>query len=76
MILIEKELLKKCLKERLINLTPTYPKYEGQIVVTRITISCSCGQLNKGEICSKLNTIDKQKWTGFMGNRGTGLYSN
>lgn len=70
----EKKFLKQCLQIRLPNLQPHSAKFEAQIVITRISIKCSCGNLINGEICSKLNTIDKQKWTEFMGNSGNGVY--
>ncbi|GAB0089791.1 Signal recognition particle subunit SRP68 [Sergentomyia squamirostris] len=73
----EKEILLQCLQERipaLETLTPPRPKYEMQIVIARISISCGCGKLGRDEICSQLNTIDNQRWTEFMGNLGNGLY--
>lgn len=75
-IALERQFLKQCIERRLPNLRPHNPKLESQIVVTRIAITCNCGQeLKDGEICSKLNPIEKQKWTGFMGNNRNGLYS-
>ena len=75
---MEKKLLRQCLKSRLPDLKPVYQKYETQIVITRISITCTCGSdLNpKKEVCSKLNDIDKQKWTEYMGNAGEGIYPN
>lgn len=73
-MLLEKKALKQCLKTRIQNAAPAQPKFESQTVLTRISISCKCGSLQAGEICSKLNTIDNQKWTGFMGNNRNGLY--
>lgn len=74
---LEKQFLKQCLLNRLSNLTPPTPKYESQIVVTRISITCNCGNdIKDGEICSKLQPIEKQKWTGFMGNSRNGLYAH
>lgn len=65
-----------CLRNRLSNVTPPKPmQFESQIVVTRISIACSCGNLKDGEICAKLNNVEKQKWTGYMGNDRNGLYS-
>ncbi|XP_055677275.1 uncharacterized protein LOC129786355 [Lutzomyia longipalpis] len=72
-----KEILLQCLQERiptLENLEPPKPKYEMQMVIARISISCGCRQLNKGEVCSQFNTIDNQRWTEYMGNLGNGLY--
>lgn len=71
---LEKNMLKQCLMNRIHTAVPTQPKFESQTVVTRISISCKCGNLQPGEICSKLNNIEKQKWTGFMGNNRNGLY--
>lgn len=71
---LEKKILKQCLMSRIHKIVPTQPKFESQTVVTRISISCKCGSLQPGEICSKLNNIDNQKWTGFMGNNRNGLY--
>lgn len=72
--LLEKQFLEQCLKSRIPNLNPIFPKYETQIVITRISITCSCGLLKENEICSQLNPIEKQKWTQFMGNYGNGIY--
>lgn len=72
--LIEKHFLKDCLNQRLPNLTPHTYQFESQIVVTRISITCSCGDLKADEKCSTFNTIDKQKWTEFMGNLNNGVY--
>lgn len=74
LIVLERKILKQCLMNRIHNIAPMQPKFESQTVVTRISISCKCGNLQAGEICSKLNNIDKQKWTGFMGNNRNGLY--
>lgn len=51
-------------------------KLESQIVVTRLTITCGCGAvpMKAGEVCSRLNPVDRQRWTGFMGDAQNGLY--
>lgn len=77
MITIENEFLTQCLEHRLQNMTkPQQQQYETQIVITRVTIKCECETLSAGEICSKFNPIERQKWTGFMGNGGNGIYPN
>lgn len=71
---IETKLLKECLNERLPNLAPHKTQFESQIVVTRISITCTCDAMKTGEKCSTLNRIDKQHWTEFMGNLNNGIY--
>lgn len=71
---IETKLLKECLSERLPNLTPHKTQFESQIVVTHISIACTCDSMKTGEKCSTLNRIDKQQWTEFMGNSNNGIY--
>lgn len=72
--LAEKQFLKECLMQRLPNLAPHTYQFESQIVVTRISMACTCGELKTGETCSKFNSIDQQKWTEFMGNLNSGVY--
>lgn len=64
--------MKQCLDQRLPNVQPHKTKFESQIVVTRLSITCSCAGIK--EKCSSFNAIDKQKWTEFMGNTNTGFY--
>lgn len=71
---IETKLLKECLNERLPNITPHKTQFESQIVVTRISIACTCDAMKTGEKCSTLNRIDQQQWTEFMGNLNNGIY--
>lgn len=59
--------------KRIPNLTPHTYQFESQIVVTRISITCACGDL-KGEKCSQFQSIDRQKWTEYMGNLN-GIYT-
>ncbi|XP_055907141.1 uncharacterized protein LOC129942294 [Eupeodes corollae] len=74
---LEKQFLKQCLSGRSINsLTPTVPRYESQMVISRITLTCTCRSLEKGEVCSELDDIKRQRWTEFMGNNGDGSYKN
>lgn len=70
MELAEKQFLKECLMKRMPNLAPHTHQFESQIVVTRISITCSCGDLKTGEKCSTFNSIEKQKWTEFLENSG------
>ena len=72
--MIRKQFLKQCLRDRLVNITPGLPKYESQLVITRIGISCTCRTLQSGEVCSELEDIKTQRWTEFMGNDGYGYY--
>ena len=77
----QKKFLKECLQSRIPDLLqPQSPRqsYETQIVITRISITCTCSDnLNpKKEICSNFNGIESQKWTEFMGTNLDGVYSN
>ncbi|XP_039970960.1 uncharacterized protein LOC120782653 [Bactrocera tryoni] len=74
--ILRKQFLKKCLSDRLVNVTPHVPKYESQLIVTRISISCTCHTLQKGQVCSELDDIQTQRWTEYMGNDGHGFYAN
>ncbi|XP_037946172.1 uncharacterized protein LOC119678428 [Teleopsis dalmanni] len=76
MRLLKNQLLKKCLSERLGNISPSTPRYESQLEVVRISISCSCHSLLKGEVCSELDDVEAQRWTEFMGNDCHGFYAN
>lgn len=78
----QKNFLKECLKNRLINnqqsepLTPR-PSYETQITIIRLSITCTCSELNPAkEVCSSFKNIKDQKWTEYMGNQLDGTYSN
>lgn len=78
---VEKAFLSECLQKRLPNLADQHDqwsgqKYETQIVITRISIKCDCDNLESNEVCSKLNSVENQKWTGYMGNNGNGIYPN
>lgn len=77
----QKKFLKECLQSRIPDLLQPQPprqSYETQIVITRISISCTCSDnLNpKKEVCSNFNGINKQKWSEFMGSKLDGVYSN
>lgn len=72
--MMERTLLKKCIDQRLPNAAPHETKFEPQIVITRLSITCTCDTMNAGETCSTLNRIDKQKWTEFMGNLNNGVF--
>ncbi|XP_052888389.1 uncharacterized protein LOC128296904 [Anopheles moucheti] len=76
MVQLEKKFFAQCLKARLPNLTPQYPRFETQIIVTRLEIGCGCSaELNPArEVCSKLHSYDQQRWTQYMGNEGNGRY--
>lgn len=80
MLMLQKTFLKECLKNRLSNIPidsiQQKPSYETQIIITRISISCTCSDnLNpKHELCSTLNNINQQKWTEFMGSNLNGIY--
>lgn len=71
---VEKQFVEQCIQQRLPNLEMQRTQFESQVVVTRISIKCSCGSLTADEKCSKFNPIDKQKWTEFMGNLNNGFY--
>ncbi|XP_044315081.1 uncharacterized protein LOC108040081 [Drosophila rhopaloa] len=73
---LRKQFLKQCLSERLVDAEPALPKFESQLVVTRIGITCTCRSLQPGEVCSELDPVDSQRWTEFMGNSGHGFYAN
>uniref|UniRef100_A0A182K5W4 FAM234A/B beta-propeller domain-containing protein n=1 Tax=Anopheles christyi TaxID=43041 RepID=A0A182K5W4_9DIPT len=73
---LEKKFFAQCLKARLPDLAPQYPRYETQIIVTRLEIGCACSaDLNPArEVCSQLHSYDQQRWTQYMGNEGNGRY--
>lgn len=78
----QKNFLKDCLKSRLMSfqqpeqLSPR-PAYETQITIIRLSISCTCNELNpEREVCSTFKNINQQKWTEYMGNQLDGTYSN
>ncbi|XP_030374419.1 uncharacterized protein LOC115623988 [Scaptodrosophila lebanonensis] len=73
---LRKQFLKQCLSDRLVDAEPALPKYESQLIITRIGITCTCRSLQPGEVCSELDHIDAQRWTEFMGNDGNGYYAN
>lgn len=77
----QKNFLKECLKSRLSNIQesePTQkPAYETQITIIRLSITCTCNELNPlKEVCSTFKNINQQKWTEYMGNQLDGTYSN
>lgn len=76
----QKNFLKECLKNRLMNTMQPQPQrlaYETQITIVRLSISCTCNELNpQREVCSTFKNINQQKWTEFMGNQLDGTYSN
>ncbi|EAA03793.5 AGAP002184-PA [Anopheles gambiae str. PEST] len=76
MVQLEKKFFAQCLKARLPELAPQYPRYETQIIVTRVEIGCACSaDLNPArEVCSQLHSYDQQRWTQYMGNEGNGRY--
>ncbi|KAH8374869.1 hypothetical protein KR200_007796, partial [Drosophila serrata] len=73
---LRKQFLKQCLSERLVDAEPALPKFESQLVVTRIGITCTCRTLRPGEVCSELDPLEGQRWREFMGNSGHGFYAN
>lgn len=81
MIEWQKKFLKDCLTNRLSNLqqpeAAQKPAYETQITIIRLSISCTCNELNpQREVCSTFKNINQQKWTEYMGNQLDGTYSN
>lgn len=82
MIEWQKNFLKDCLKSRLISVQQAEqfaerPAYETQITIVRLSISCTCNDLNPTkEACSTFRDINQQKWTEYMGNQLDGSYSN
>lgn len=79
----QKGFLKECLKNRLsatfnqqLQDTSHYPAYETQISIVRISISCTCNDLNeKREVCSTFKNIKEQKWSEYMGMQLDGSYN-
>lgn len=78
----QKNFLKECLKSRLINNLPDplplpqKPAYETQITIIRLSITCTCTEINpQKEVCSTFKNINQQKWTEYMGNQLDGTYS-
>lgn len=76
----QKNFLKDCLKARLMKFQqpePLRPSYETQVTIVRLSISCTCNELNlEKEVCSTFKNIREQKWTEYMGNQLDGTYSN
>lgn len=77
--MLEQKFLRVCLRQRLAVSMPARtvaPNFESQIVVTRLRIQCGCDTvtLKDGEVCARLQPIEQQKWTGFMGDSANGLY--
>lgn len=78
----QKNFLKDCLKARLLNTQsqePLPPKlaYETQITIIRLSITCTCNDINPiKEVCSTFKNIKDQRWTEYMGNQLDGTYSN
>lgn len=78
---IQKNVLKECLKSRLISpesqdtQTSSRPSYETQITIVRISISCTCNDLKpQNEVCSTFKSMKDQRWSEFMGNQLDGTY--
>lgn len=65
----QKNVLKECLKSRLINMQPQEPlppkpAYETQITIIRLSITCTCNDLHPAkEVCSTFNHINQQRWS-------------
>lgn len=72
--ILERNALRDCIEQRLPNLSPHEAKFEPQIIITRLSITCTCDAMRTGEKCSALNQIDKQQWTEFMGNLNNGVF--
>lgn len=74
--------LKECINNRIAlelqqseaSTTPQQkPAYETQITIVRLSISCTCNDLNsKKEVCTTFSS--QQKWTEYMGNQLDGTY--
>lgn len=79
----QKGFLTECLKARLATFnqqlqdtSPHFPAYETQISIVRLSISCTCNELDeKREICSSLKSIKEQKWPEYMGVQLDGAYN-
>lgn len=74
--------LKECIKNRISleqqqsesSTVPQKPAYETQITIVRLSISCTCNDLNpKKEVCTTFSS--QQKWTEYMGNQLDGTYN-
>lgn len=78
----QKNFLKDCLKNRLMSIQAPEPppqrsSYETQITIIRLSITCTCNEINpKRETCASFKNINQQKWTEYMGNQLDGTYSN
>lgn len=61
--------LKECIENRIsyVDQRSNEDKsYETQVTVVRLSISCTCSNLNeKKEICSSFSDVKQQKWTGI-----------
>lgn len=80
----QKGFLKECLKARLsatlsqqsYDASTHFPAYETQISIVRISISCTCNDLNPNrEVCSTFKNIKEQKWPEYMGVQLDGSYN-
>lgn len=82
MIEWQKKFLKDCLTNRLSSIQQPEiitrkQAYETQITIIRLSITCTCNELNpQREVCSTFKNINQQKWTEYMGNQLDGTYSN
>lgn len=87
--MLEQKFLRLCLLARLSDSPSTTDqhtaRFESQIVVTRLSITCGCDDvpLKDGEVCARLKPFgvndvagDRrfQRWTGFMGDSANGVY--
>jgi hypothetical protein len=77
-----KGFLKECLKNRLQqygqqqDLQSQKAAYETQITIVRLSITCTCNDLNpKREACSAFKGIKEQKWPEYMGTQLDGSYN-
>lgn len=88
--MLEEKFLRLCLLARLVDSATTTTtqhsaRFESQIVVTRLSITCGCDDvpLKDGEVCARLKPFGNndgagdrsfQRWTGFMGDSANGVY--
>ncbi|KAG5682233.1 hypothetical protein PVAND_011598 [Polypedilum vanderplanki] len=78
----QKGFLKECLKNRFQqygqqqDLQSQKAAYETQITIVRLSITCTCNELNpKREICSTFKGLKEQRWPEYMGPQLDGSYN-
>jgi hypothetical protein len=71
--------LKECIENRISFIDQNISEdksFETQITIVRLSISCTCSDLNeKKEFCSSFSGVKQQRWSEYMGNQLDGTYN-